>query len=358
MACSSRGRRLLLFLALALILLTAPLGAGKPPLGGNLPRPFLVEPAQAPRAARIVQQIALSYEPDLSPSARDRDMLQKSARAKELLGLGRLVELRQKSLAIINANGREPSWEFLRRQRWPDGDRVGVVLSAPVWVPATAIRVVTYAGFEKKWQDVAATLPRPAGFVWFAARLADVNRKADYRAERVHLEVNSKFAPLAALLLEYIFREGWYEPAKRLPLMVVRGGEDTYAASAYSRPVTADCLSFPDESGDSLDAVVVPCAFANLAELYHGRHSATSNHRLGLALDLNDFNFNGVTDGPPNPISRARRQYNRDAMHKLDARHLPAWVFRAAKWLGLRLPQEWVYFGYHTDWQHLDVGTK
>ena len=47
-----------------------------------------------------------------------------------------------------------------------------------------------------------------------------------------------------------------------------------------------------------------------------------------------------------------------DAMHKLDARQMPAWVYRAAKWLGLRLPQEWLYFGYHTDWEHLDVGTK
>jgi hypothetical protein len=285
-------------------------------------------------------------------------MLQKCARVKELLGLRRPVELRRQSLAMINADGGEPSWENLRRRRWPDGDRVGVVLSAPVWAPATATRVVTYSGFEKKWQTVAQNLPRAAGYVWFAPRLADINNKSGYRAERIQFEVNSKFAPLAALLLEYIFREGWYEPGKRLPLMVVRGGEDTYAASAYSRPVTADCLSFPDDLGDSLEHTVVPCAFANLAELYHGGHSAGSNHRLGLALDLNDFNFNGVTDGPPNPISRALRQYNRDAMHALDARHLPAWVFRAAKWLGLRLPQEWIYFGYHTDWQHLDVGTK
>jgi hypothetical protein len=358
MAFSPLGRQLALFLVLALLFLTAPLWAGELRSPGNPPRPHLVEPTQAPRTARILKQISLSYDPHLSPGARDRDMLQKVSRLKELLSLGRPVEMRHKSMALINSHGREPSWEFLRRQRWPDRDRVGVILSAPVWVPATATRVLTYAGFEKKWQTVAKTLPRPAGFVWFAPRLADINNKGGYRGERIHVEINSKFAPLAALLLEYIFREGWYEPAKRLPLMVVRGGEDTYAASAYSRPVTADCLSFPDDHGDSLDAVIVPCYFANLADLYHGRHSAGSNHRLGLALDLNDFNFNGVTDGPPNPISRALRQYNRDAMHRLDARHLPAWVFRAAKWLGLRLPQEWIYYGYHTDWQHLDVGTK
>jgi hypothetical protein len=45
-------------------------------------------------------------------------------------------------------------------------------------------------------------------------------------------------------------------------------------------------------------------------------------------------------------------------MHRLDARHLPAWVYQAGKWLGLRLPQEWIYSGYHTDWAHFDVGTK
>ncbi len=358
MSWSPLGCRFALFLSLALILLAAPLLAGELRPQGSPPQPQLVEPGQAPRAARILSQTALSYAPGLSPEERDRDMLQKSSQVKRLLGLGRPVELRHKSLGIINANDGEPSWEYLRRRRWPDGDRVGVLLSAPVWVPAGASRVVTYSGFEKKWQTVAEILPRPAGYVWFAPKLADINNKSGYRVERIQFEVHSKFAPLAALLLEYIFREGWYDPAKRLPLMVVRGGEDTYAASACTRPVTADCLSFADDLGDSLEHAVVPCAFANLSELYHGRHSPGSNHRLGLALDLNDFNFKGVTDGPPNPISRSLRQYNRDAMHRLDARHLPAWVFRAAKWLGLRLPQEWIYYGYHTDWQHLDVGTK
>ena len=122
--------------------------------------------------------------------------------------------------------------------------------------------------------------------------------------------------------------------------------------------MAAECLSFPDDEGDSLAATVAVCRFNNLAEIYHGHHARTSNHRLGLALDLNDYNFKGVVDGPPNPISRAARQYNRDAMHKLDARQMPGWVYRAAKWLGMRLPQEWIYFGYHTDWEHVDVGTK
>jgi hypothetical protein len=323
-------------------------------------RPQLLEARQAPQAAAILSQVSLAYEPGMTAAARDQDFLQKLSRAKSRLQMVRLVDLRHQSLALLTPAGREPSWEYLRRQRWPQGDRLGVTLSLPVWVPASAQRVPTYCGFEKKWQTVAQTLPRPCGYVWFAARLTDINNKSRYRPERIQVEINSKFAPLAALFLDYIFREGWYDPGRRVPLLVVRGGEDTYAASANTRAVSADCLSFTDNDGASLAARLVPCQFPNLAALYHGRHSKTSNHRLGLALDINDFNFdgNGLIDGPPNPISQATRQYNRDAMHQLDARHLPAWIYRAGKWVGLRLPQEWVYFGYHTDWPHFDVGTK
>jgi hypothetical protein len=284
-------------------------------------------------------------------------MLQKIALAKRLLGVARPKELRQQTLDLIFP-GREVSWEDLRMRRWPAGDRVGVTLSAPVWVPSRAQKLQTYCAFEKKWQTVAQTTPRKSGYVWFAANMADINNKPRYRAETIQFEVNSKFAPLAALLLEYIFREGYYDPAKRLPLLTVRGGEDTFAVSAHTAPVTAECLSFPDNDGDSLDATVALCSYNNLAELFHGHHAPASNHRLGLALDLNDFNYPGVVDGTPNPISRALRQYNRDAMHRLDARQNPAWVYRAAKWLGLRIPQEWTYVGYNTDWEHVDVGTK
>jgi hypothetical protein len=307
----------------------------------------------------MLHQVALSYAPGLSAADRERDMVQKAALARRLLDVNRLVELRRQALALV-PSGQEVSWEDLRRRRGPRGDQVGVTLSAPVWVPARAQKLKTYSGFEPKWQTVALTTPRPAGYVWHVGTLAEINDKARYRPETIQLEVNSSFAPIAGLLLEYIFREGWYDPARRVPLLVVRGGEDTFAVSAHSGPVVAECLSFPDEDGDSLAATVAVCRFHNFAEIYHGHHSRTSNHRLGLALDLNDYNFRGqgVVDGPPNPISRAARQYNRDAMHKLDARQMPAWVYRAAKWLGLRLPQEWVYFGYHTDWEHLDVGTK
>ena len=331
---------------------------GDPGPGAKPSPPQIIEVSKAPKAARMLRQAALDYSPRMSQAERDRDFLSKIAQAKQLLGVsGKLLELRHQTMKLIPP-GKEVSWEDLRRRRHAGGDQVGVTLSVPVWVPAKAKRIGTYAGFEKKWQTVAQNLPRPSGFVWFAANMADINDQVAYRAERIQFEVNSKFAPLAALLLEYIFREGYYEPQKRLPLLVVRSGEDTYAAAAYSGPVAGECLTYPDEEGASLTARVAMCRYPSMADIYHGRHAVTSNHRLGLALDLNDFNYKGLVDGPPNPISHAARQYNRDAMHKLDARHLPAWVYQAAKKLGFRIPQEWTYFGYNTDWAHVDVGTK
>lgn len=319
--------------------------------------PAIQEVTKAPNTARVLRQVALKYDPNMTAAARERDFLAKVKLAKEYLGVRQLKELRRQTMDLIFP-GREVSWEDLRRRRWPRGDQVGVTLSAPVWVPAQSKRVVTYCGFEKKWQVVARTLPRHSGYVWHAANMKDINDKAHYRAERIQFECNSKFAPLAALLLEFIFREGWYEPDKRVPLVVVRGGEDTYAAPAYGGPIAAECLSFPDEETTNMSAQVALCRYGSLADIYHGRHAPASNHRLGLALDLNDFNYKGVVDGPPNPISHAGRQFNRDAMHRLDARHLPSWIYRAAKHLGMRIPQEWTYFGYNTDWAHVDVGTK
>ncbi len=322
--------------------------------------PRILETSQAPQAAKIMQQLALTYDPQMSPQDRDRDFLTKVRRAKRLLGVGRLVELRHQTLNLRPLMG-EVSWEDLRRRRFPRGDQVGVTLSVPVWVPAGAQKIKTYCGFEKKWQTVAASPHRPCGYVWHVGKMAAINDKGNYRAARLQIEINSKFAPLAGLFLEYIFREGWYDVHRRVPLLVVRGGEDTFSAKAGGAPVAAECLSFPDETGSSLTPTVALCQFQDWAAMYHGRHSPGSNHRLGLALDLNDYNFrgNGVKDGSPNPISDAIRQYNRGAMHKLDARNMPGWVYTAAKWLGCRLPQEWFYYNFNTtDWEHVDVGTK
>jgi hypothetical protein len=321
------------------------------------PHPCILETTQAPRTAKILRQVALTYAPRMSERAREIDFIQKINLAKSLLGVGRLVGLRHATLALLPP-GQEVSWEDLRRLRWPGGDRVGVTLEVPVWVPARAQRLKTYCGFEKKWQIVALTTPRPSGYVWFVRTMAEVNDKAHYRPEKIQVEVNSKFAPLAALLLEYIFREGWYDSNRRQPLLSVRIGEDTYAVSAASPAVGVECLNYPDNDGDSLAATVITCYYQNLAEIYHGRHAPASNHRLGLAFDFNDSNYPGAVDGTPNPISKALRQYNRAAMHKLDARQLPMWVYQAASWMGCRIPQSWSYYGYHTDWEHIDVGTK
>ncbi|MBU4448054.1 MAG: hypothetical protein KKD99_05670 [Proteobacteria bacterium] len=342
---------------LAFVAPAAAEGARRPDSPTLPAHPRILEAAQAPRTAKILRQVALTYAPQMSEKDREIDFLQKITLAKRLLGVGRLVSLRHATLALL-LPGQEVSWEDVRRRRWPGGDPVGVTLEVPVWVPARAQRLKTYSGFEKKWQTVALTTPRPSGCVWFVRTLKEVNDKTHYRPEMIQMEVNSKFAPLAALLLEYIFREGWYDPARRLPLLVVRAGEDTYAVSAASGPVSAECLTFPDSDGASMAATVAQCSYNNLADIFHGRHAPASNHRLGLAMDLNDFNYAGVVDGPPNPISRSLRQYNRDAMHKIDARHLPMWVYRAASWLGCRIPQSWAYYGYNVDWPHVDVGTK
>jgi len=321
------------------------------------PHSRILEAAQAPKTVRLLRQAALTYAPRMSEKDREIDFLQKISLAKRLLGVGQLVSLRHMTMNLL-LPGQEVSWENVRSQRWPGGDPVGVTLEVPVWVPARAQRLTTYSGYEKKWQTVAAATPRTSGCVWFVRTLAEINDKARYRPEMIQVEINSKFAPLAALLLEYIFREGWYDPSKRVPLLAVRAGEDTYAVSSASGPVAAECLSFPDLDGASMEATLAQCSYASLADIYHGRHAPYSNHRLGLAMDINDFNYAGVVDGTPNPVSRSLRQYNRDAMHKIDARNLPMWVYRAGGWVGLRIPQSWAYYGYSVDWPHVDVGTK
>ncbi|MGA9821426.1 MAG: hypothetical protein WBQ36_07515 [Desulfobaccales bacterium] len=341
---------------MALVLL-----AGAPPVAAAPapppPHPRILEAAQAPRAARIISRVPLAYAPSMSQVQRNRDFLDKIELAKRLLGVQRLVEIRKETLAMVPP-GMEVSWEYLRWRHWPDGDRVGVTLSAPVWVPAGARKVQSFCAFEKKWQDVAQNPSRPSGYVWFSPNLADINNKARYRAETIQFETNSKFAPMLGLLLEYIFREGYYDQAKRLPLMDVRGAEDTYAVSARTAPVVAECLSFPDKESGSMEATVARRRYDNLAMIFHGHHAPVSNHRLGLAFDLNDFNYPGAVDGAPNPLSHSLRQFNRDAMHKLDARQTSQWVYQAAQTLGLRIPQEWTYEGGDTDWEHMDVGTK
>ncbi|MGA8141712.1 MAG: hypothetical protein WB948_13640, partial [Desulfobaccales bacterium] len=98
------------------------------------PHPRILEATQAPRAARIISRVPLAYAPLMSEPQRRRDFLEKIELAKRLLGVRRLVEIRKETLAMVPP-GMEVSWEYLRWRHWPDGDRVGVTLSAPVWVP-------------------------------------------------------------------------------------------------------------------------------------------------------------------------------------------------------------------------------
>lgn len=322
------------------------------------PAPHLAQPGAAPKLTALLTEVALRYDPGMTQEDRDRDFAEKIALVRKNLQLTRVKAMRERSLDLIASNGGQISWEYFRLQKWPDGTPVGVTLIAPVWVPNRARPVVTFAGFAETWEEVAQAKPRRCGLVYFAGDLADINDKNSYRAAEMIFEINSLHAPLAALLLEYIYREGVYDPAKRVPLLVVRGGEDTYAAAADTGEVVVEGLSFADETGGDLNAAKVRLTYPSMAEIHHGRHVKASNHRLGCALDINDFNFKGLVDGMPNPVSASLRHYNRDGMHRLDARNLPEWVFVAAKKIGYRIPQEWTYLENSKDWPHFDCGTK
>lgn len=320
--------------------------------------PRLANPGAAPALADLLKQVSLRYDPNMTQEERDRDFADKIVLARRVLKLERIKAMRERSLDLIEANCGEISWEYFRRLKWPDGTPAGVTLIVPVWVPGKAKQVVTYTGFAETWEEVAETKPRQSGLVYFSEDLADINTKDRYRTADMKFEINSLNAPLAALLLEYIYREGVYDQGKRVPLLVVRGGEDTYAASANSGPVSVEGLTFADEHAGDLDAKTIRLTYSSMAEIHHGRHVKASNHRLGCAMDINDFNFKGLVDGMPNPVSSSLRQHNRDGLHKLDARNLPGWVFQAAKEVGYRIPQDWTYVRNSKDWPHFDCGTK
>ncbi len=322
------------------------------------PSPRLANPGAAPALTALLKQVSLRYDPAMTQEERDQDFADKIAQARRVLKLERIKAMRERSLDLIEANCGEISWEYFRRQKWPDGTPVGVTLIVPVWVPSKAKQVVTYAGFAETWEEVSQSMPRQSGQVYFAGDLADINAKDRYRTVEMKFETNSLNAPLAALLLEYIYREGVYDQGKRVPLLVVRGGEDTYAASANTGPVTVEGLTFANDYSGDLDAKTIRLTYSSMAEIHHGRHVKASNHRLGCAMDINDFNFKGLVDGMPNPVSGSLRQQNRDGLHRLDARNLPGWVFQAAKKVGYRIPQDWNYVHNSKDWPHFDCGTK
>jgi len=321
------------------------------------PAPRLANAAAAPELAALLKKVALRYDSGMTQEERDRDFVDKIGLARRALKLERIKGMRERSLDLIESQCGEISWEYLRNQKWPDGTPVGISLIVPVWVPSKAKPVVTYTGFADKWEEVAEFMPRKSGLVYFAGDLKDINAKDRYRTETIPFETNSLNAPLMGLLMEYIYREGVFDPAKRVPILVLRSGEDTYAASANTGPVTVEGLSFIDDYSSNLTARPVRLTYGSMAEIHHGGHVRASNHRLGCAMDINDFNFKGMVD-MPNAVSASMRQHNRDALHRLDARNLPEWVYRAAKKIGYRIPQEWLYVRDARDWPHIDCGTK
>jgi hypothetical protein len=317
----------------------------------------LANPAAAPALAALLKQVSLSYAAGMMQADRDRDFAEKISLARRACKLERIKEMRERSLDLIESRCGEISWEYLRTQKWPDGTPVGVALIVPVWVPSKAKAVATYTGFADKWEEVAESMPRKSGVVFFSGDLRDINAKDQYRSETINFETNSLNAPLIGLLMEYIYREGVYDPAKRVPILVLRSGEDTYAAGANTGPVTVEGLSFPDDYSSDLTARPVRLTYSSMAEIHHGGHVRASNHRLGCAMDINDFNFKGMVD-MPNAVSASQRQHNREALHRLDARNLPEWLYQAAKKIGYRIPQDWLYVRNDRDWPHFDCGTK
>jgi hypothetical protein len=321
------------------------------------PAPYLANAAAAPQLAALLQKAALRYDPEMTQEDRDRDFAEKIALAQHSLKLTDLKEMRHRSLDLIESHCGEISWEYLRHLKWPDGTPAGITLNVPVWVPSKAKRTQTYCGFAENWEEVGECMPRKSGWVYYAGDLKDINDKDSYRTETIQFETSSLNAPFISLLMEYIYREGVYDPAKRVPILVLRSGEDTYAASAHTGPVTMEGWSFVDDYSSNLAAKPVRLTYGSMADIHHGGHVKASNHRLGCAMDINDFNFKGMVD-MPNAVSGSMRSHNRDALYHLDARNLPEWVFRAAKKIGYRIPQDWLYVRNARDWPHIDCGTK
>ena len=116
-----RSRPVLASLVLAICLTAAwsagALGADSRPDAGPVPfHSRILEVSRAPHAAAIMRQAALTYMPHMSARDRDRDFLQKVALVKQLLGVGRLVDLRHQTLNLL-LPGQEVSWEDLRGHR-------------------------------------------------------------------------------------------------------------------------------------------------------------------------------------------------------------------------------------------------
>ncbi len=108
------------------------------------PAPRLLNPGAAPALTDLLKKVSLRYDSGMTQEDRDRDFGDKIVLAHRTLKLERIKEMRERSLDLIEAKCGEISWEYLCRQKWPDGTPVGVTLVVPVWVPSKAKQVATY----------------------------------------------------------------------------------------------------------------------------------------------------------------------------------------------------------------------
>ncbi len=305
----------------------------------------------------ILRKVSLKYHKGMSRRARFLDWKRKIKLAYKIAGIKNLYELRSQAAEKIEFHNIPWSWEYFRRLKSKDGHKEGVRLAIPVWIPRYSITVKLYGGFKKKWEDVTSR-DRYLGYIYFCPSLRNVNDKKHYRPSKIYIETSREFAPFAYLFFQYIFREGLADTNLRVPIMSVRCGEDTYAAVEKKLPPVFTCVEFRDEINGDFHYRVISKKCDTFSEIIHGHHKGRSNHRIGCAFDVNSFDFPDVKDGSPNPISKAKRQFNRDRLHRIDARNLPRWVYEAAETIGFRVPYQWSYGWGFTDWHHIDCGKE
>jgi len=292
----------------------------------------------------------------LDAAGRRTDLLEKTRQALSMMGFDTLAEIRLQAVQSLKRADQPWCWSALSQLRTPDGQPSSVELMVRVWVPRAAQQIATFVGSQPTWVDAPQkNLPVTSSPFWFSERLADVNNRQGYRASTLSFHTYVLHAPIAFLLFEHVFREGVYEPDRRVPIMAVRSGEDCYSADRSSGPIPAEAADFVKDYTD-FSHQAKRYRYRSYGDLMRGCHVQRSNHRLGCALDVNNFSFYLSNDGATNPVTASPRHADRARMHAIDARNLPAWFYDDAKAMGYRVPLQWYYDGNRRDWTHIDLG--
>lgn len=274
-----------------------------------------------------------------------------------MMGLKDIRSIRPRAFRTLKHAGKPWTWMAFRHLRTKGGDPAAVKLTIRVWVPQNSRVLRAYHGSNARWKATKPhlNLPHESGNVWFCEKLADVNDKKRYKAATLSFYTYALHAPIAFLLFDHVFREGWFEVNRRIPIMSVRSGEDCFSADRTQGAVTAESASFKAKLGPDHTFTMFRTAYFNYGEILGNCHVRRSNHKIGCAMDVNLFWFLRSVGGTTNPITSSRRQFQRDKMHAIDARQLPQWFYDAAGRAGYRIPQEWTYPGGRKDWTHIDV---